>query len=120
MQWFNGAKRGPINIEKHNGKKITHKNFWKGAAIISAPFTCAIVIVSTVFYAAWMDLGEWFSKFISSLYYRITPPIFIYLVNCETYTIIDFCGNLSHSLSNHIGFICMASGYTIRTTKEGQ
>ena len=48
MQWFNGAKRSAINIEKYYGKKITHKNFWKRAAIISTPFTCAIVIVSNV------------------------------------------------------------------------
>jgi hypothetical protein len=82
MQWFNGTKRGAINFEKHHGKKITHKNFWKGAAIISTAFTCAIIIVSSIFYAAWMDLGERLFKFIGSVYYCITPLIFIYLVDC--------------------------------------
>ncbi len=120
MQWFNGTKRGAINIENHHGKKITHKNFWKRAAFISAPFTCAFVIVSSIFYAAWMDLGEWFFKFIGAIYYRVTPLVFIHLANCETYTIIDFCGNLGDSLSNDIGFICLASWHTILTKKERQ
>ena len=120
MQWFYGAQSGRIKIDLHYGKKITHKNFWKGAAIISAPFACAIVIVSTIFYAAWMDLGERLFKFIGALYYRITPLVFIYLVDCETYTILDFCGNLGDCLSNHIGFICLASRHTLLTKKEGQ
>lgn len=65
-----------------------------------------------------MDLGKRFFKFIGSIYHRITPLIFIYLAYCKTYTIIDFRGNFGDSLSNYIGFICMASRNTILTKKK--
>jgi Ran GTPase-activating protein (RanGAP) involved in mRNA processing and transport len=120
MQWHDGAKSGRIKIDLQYGKKITHKNFWKRTVIVRPPYACGIAIVSTIFYAFRIYLGEWIFKFNSALCCGVASVIFIYLAHCQTLTIIDFCGNTRYCISNYIGFICMASRRPLLTKKERQ